>query len=330
MLRFVLLRTAYVIPTLFVISVISFFIIQLPPGDFLTTQISQLESKGQSIDPALLDALRQRYGVGDPFWVQYFKWISGIVLHGDFGLSFQHQKPVATLISERLPLTLLLGVATLLVTWAIALPAGIYSAMRQRSWGDYAISGIGFIALAVPNFLAALVLAYLGFRFFGQSIGGLFSPEYANAPWSLDRVIDLLQHLWIPVLVIGLAGTAGIIRVTRANMLDELHKPYVTTARAKGLPEGKVVRKYPLRIAMNPFISTAGWHLPSLFDGEIIVAQVLALGTIGPLLLTALKSQDMYLAGGIILIIAVLTVIGTFISDILLALVDARVRFGRA
>ena len=330
MLRFVVHRVLHVIPTLIAVSIIAFFIIQLPPGDFLTTQIANLEAQGESVDPAQLDALRVRYGIGEPFWVQYWKWISNILMSGDFGLSFQYQRPVIDLITERLPLTLLLGIATLLFTWAIALPAGIYSAIKQHSGGDYVISGIGFVALAVPNFLAALVLAYIGFSVFGQSVGGLFSPEYVNADWSFGKFLDLLEHLWIPVLVIGLAGTASIIRVTRANMLDELYKPYVTTARAKGVKEGKIIRKYPLRIALNPFISTAGWHLPSLFDGEVIVATVLALGTTGPLLLTALKSQDMYLAGGIILIIAVLTVVGTLISDVLLAAVDPRVRFGKA
>ena len=330
MLRFVVHRVLHMVPTLIVVTIIAFFIIQLPPGDFLSTQVAALEAQGESLDPAQLEALRARYGIGDPFWVQYFKWISNILLHGDFGLSFAYQRPVADLIIERLPLTLVLGIATLLVTWLIALPAGVYSAIKQHTGGDYVISTIGFIALAVPNFLAALVLAYIGFHYFGQSVGGLFSPEYVNAPWSLAKFGDLMEHLWIPVLVISLAGTASIIRVTRANMLDELYKPYVTTARAKGLPEGKIIRKYPLRIALNPFISTAGWHLPSLFDGEVIVATVLALGTTGPLLLDALKSQDMYLAGGIILIIAVLTVVGTLISDVLLAVVDPRVRFGKA
>lgn len=330
MWRFIAMRVLHVIPTLIAISMIAFFIIQLPPGDFLSTQVARLEAAGQSVDQAQMDALRDRYGIGDPFWVQYIKWIGNIVLHGDFGLSFQFQQPVSTLIADRLPLTLALGIATLMFTWAIALPAGIYSAIKQHTWGDYTISGIGFVALAVPQFLAALVLAYLGFALFDQSVGGMFSPEYVNAPWGVGKFVDLLGHLWIPVVVIGLAGTAGIIRVTRANMLDELNKPYVITARAKGLSEGKLVTKYPVRIAMNPFISTAGWHLPSLFDGEIIVAQVLALGTIGPLLLEALKSQDMYLAGGIILIIAVLTVIGTLISDLLLAAIDPRVRFGKA
>jgi len=329
-LRFTIQRILHVIPTLIAISIISFFIIQLPPGDFLTTQIASLEAQGESLDPAQLEALRVRYGIGEPFWVQYWKWISNIVLHGDFGLSFQYQRPVGGLISERLGLTVLLGLTTLVLTWAIALPAGVISAIRQHSAADYTISVLGFVALAVPNFLAALALAYIGFRFFGQSVGGLFSPEYVNAPWSLDRVLDLFGHLWIPVVVIALAGTAGIIRTTRANMLDELHKPYVTTARAKGLPEGRIIRKYPLRIALNPFVSTAGWNIPQIFDGEVIVATVLALGTTGPLLLGALRSQDMYLAGGIILIVAVLTVVGTFISDLLLAAVDPRVRFGKA
>ncbi|MBZ2196832.1 MULTISPECIES: ABC transporter permease [Occultella] len=328
MLRFVVHRVLHVIPTLLVVTLIAFFIIQLPPGDFLSSQIARMEAAGDSVDPAAVEALRTRYGVDEPFWVQYWKWISNILLHGDFGLSFEYRRPVSDLIMERLPLTILLGVATLLFTWAIALPAGVYSAIRQHSGGDYVISALGFIALAVPNFLAALVLAYIGFKYFGQSVGGLFSPEYANAPWSLAKFGDLLEHLWIPVVIIGLAGTAGIIRTTRANMLDELHKPYVTTARAKGLPEGRIVRKYPLRIALNPFISTVGWNIPSIFDGEVIVATVLALGTTGPLLLSALQSQDMYLAGGIILIVAVLTVIGTLISDVLLAVVDPRVRFG--
>ncbi|OYN85215.1 ABC transporter permease [Parenemella sanctibonifatiensis] len=330
MLRFILIRTAYVIPTLLAISMVAFFIIQLPPGDFLTAQVAALEAQGQSVDPAYLEALRQRYGLGEPLPVQYAKWMYGIIFHGDMGISFSTGRPVTTEIADRLPLTLILGVATLIVTWVVALAGGIVSAMRQRQFTDFAISTLGFIALAVPNFLAALLFSYAAFKIFGSSVGGLFSPEYATAPWSLARVGDLLSHLWIPVLIIGLAGTAGIIRITRANLLDELSKPYVITARAKGLSERKLVLKYPLRIALNPFISTAGWHLPSLFDGEVVVAQVLALGTMGPLLLQALREQDMYLAGGIIMIIAVLTVIGTLLSDILLAVVDPRVRFGKA
>lgn len=328
MLRFLGNRLLYVLPTLFAITIIVFFIIQLPPGDYLTTLTANMQQQGQSVDEAYLEALRQRYGIGEPFMVQYGKWMSGI-FQGDLGLSFHYQKPVLTVIMERLPMTLLLGVATLLMTWILALPAGVYSAIRQRGLADYLISGVGFLALAVPGFLAALILAYVGFLM-GQSVGGLFSSEYANAPWSWGKVVDLMAHLWIPMIVIGFSGTAAIIRVTRANMLDELHKPYVTTARAKGMSEGRLILKYPVRIAMNPFISTSGWHLPALFDGEVIVATVLALGTMGPTLLAALKAQDMYLAGGILLIIAVLTVVGTLISDLLLALVDPRVRFGKA
>lgn len=330
MWRFIGIRVLNVVPTLLAITIVAFFVIQLPPGDFLTTQVQALEAQGQSVDPAFVEGLRARYGIGEPFWVQYGKWIGNIVTAGDFGLSFEFQRPVSELILERLPLTLLLGVSTLLVTWLIALPAGVYSAIKQRKTPDYVISTAGFIALATPNFLAALLLAYLGFAVFGQSVGGLFSPEYVNAPWSWAKAGDLLAHLWIPVVILSLAGTAGIIRTMRANMLDELNKPYVTTARAKGMAEGALIRKYPVRIALNPFVSTAGWHLPQLFDGEVIVAVVLSLGTVGPLLLDALRSQDMYLAGGVLLIVAVLTVIGTLLSDILLAVVDPRVRFGRA
>jgi peptide/nickel transport system permease protein len=328
MLRYLALRVLGMIPTLLAISVVAFFIIQLPPGNYLTTYVASLEQQGQTVDPSTLAALKVQYGIGQPFFVQYAKWITGIVFHGDFGLSFQYLQPVSKLIMERLPLTLVLGVSTLLVTWLIALPAGIYSSLKQRKAADYTISTLGFIALATPQFLIALLIAYVGFAVFGQSVGGLFSPAYANAPWSLAKVGDLFAHLWAPVIVLSLAGTASIIRVLRANLLDEIRKPYVTTARSKGLPEGKIVRKYPVRIALNPFISTAGWNLPQIFDGEVIVAVVLSLGTVGPLLLSALKAQDMYLAGGIILIVASLTVVGTLLSDILLALVDPRVRFG--
>lgn len=330
MVLFLIRRLIYVIPTLFGISILAFFIIQLPPGDFLTTHVAALEAQGERIDPAMIEALRQRYGVGEPFWTQYGKWMGNLISSGDLGLSFQHERPVAAVIGERIGLTIVLGLFTLVFTWLIALPAGIIAAVYQRSWVDYAISFVSFIGLAVPNFLVALILAYFAFSVFGTSVGGLFSPEYAHAPWSMGKVLDLFEHIWLPVVIISLTGTAGIIRVTRANMLDELRKPYVVTARAKGLPEGRITVKYPLRIALNPFISTAGWNIAGIFDGEVIVATVLALGTTGPLMVSALKSQDMYLAGGIIMITAVLTVIGTLISDILLAVVDPRVRYGRA
>lgn len=328
MLRFVGQRLLYAIVTVAVVSFVVFFIIQLPPGDYITTLTAQMQQKGEVVDQAYLDALRQRYGLDQPFIVQYAKWISGLI-RGDWGLSFEYMQPVSTVIAGRLPMTILLGVATLLMSWILSLPGGVYSAVKQRSVGDYTISGLSFIALAVPSFLAALMLAYLGFRL-GMNVGGLFSSEYANAPWSIAKVIDLAKHIWMPMVLIGLSGTASIIRVVRANLLDELHKPYVTTALAKGNPEWRATLKYPVRIALNPFLSTVGWHLPAIFDGEVIVAQVLALGTIGPLLLGALQNQDMYLAGGILLIVSVLTVTGIFISDILLAAVDPRVRFGRA
>lgn len=328
MLRFAIQRLIYAVATVVVISFIVFFIIQLPPGDYLTTLTAQMQQKGEVVDQAYLDALRSRYGIGQSFLVQYTKWAEGL-FHGDWGLSFQYMQPVSTLIASRLPMTLLLGIATLLMSWVLALPGGVYSAVKQRSWGDYTISGLAFVALAVPGFLGALVLAYFGFRV-GMNVGGLFSSAYANAPWSLGKVADLLGHLWMPMVLIGFAGTASVIRIVRANLLDELHKPYVTTARAKGMSEARLTIKYPVRIAMNPFLSTVGWHLPAIFDGEVIVAQVLALGTVGPLMLGALQAQDMYLAGGILLIVSILTVIGTFISDLLLAAVDPRVRFGRA
>jgi peptide/nickel transport system permease protein len=326
MLSFVLRRVLYMVPTVFLISVVAFLIIALPPGDYLTTLITQMRSQGMNVDQGQLAALEARYGFGEPIYVQYAKWITAICTDLDFGQSFQFNRPVADLLAQRLPLTIVMAVTTLLVTWVIAFPVGLYSAVRQYSIGDYLSTTIGFLGLAVPNFLLALVLMYIGYRFFGLSVGGLFSPEYADAGWNLGKVVDLLSHLWVPVVILGAAGTAGLIRILRNNLLDELRKPYVVAARARGIPENKVVLKYPLRIAMNPFVSTIGWILPALVSGEVIVAQVLSLPTTGPLLLSALLSQDMYLAGSLILIISVLTVIGTLISDIALAWLDPRVR----
>jgi peptide/nickel transport system permease protein len=326
MLSFVLRRVLYMVPTVFLISVVAFLIIALPPGDYLTTLITQMRSQGMNVDQGQLAALEARYGFGEPIYVQYAKWITAIFTDLDFGQSFQFNRPVADLLAQRLPLTIVMAVTTLLVTWVIAFPVGLYSAVRQYSIGDYLSTTIGFLGLAVPNFLLALVLMYIGYRFFGLSVGGLFSPEYADAGWNLGKVVDLLSHLWVPVVILGAAGTAGLIRILRNNLLDELRKPYVVAARARGIPENKVVLKYPLRIAMNPFVSTIGWILPALVSGEVIVAQVLSLPTTGPLLLSALLSQDMYLAGSLILIISVLTVIGTLISDIALAWLDPRVR----
>mgnify|MGYP001397654000 CR=1 FL=1 len=326
MLSFIARRILYMIPTFFAVSIVAFAIIQLPPGDFLTTLVASMASQGEKIDPAAMEALRIRYGLGEPLWVQYFKWMSNIFLRGDFGQSFEWNQPVISLIWSRLILTFLLSLATLLFVWAVALPIGIYSAVRQYSLGDYTFTFLGFIGLAIPNFLLALVLMYVGFKYFNQSVGGLFSPEYQEAAWTWAKFVDMMAHLWIPVVIIGLSGTASLIRVMRANLLDELHKPYVVTARAKGLPEWQVIMRYPVRVALNPFVSTIGWVLPALISGEAIISIVLSLPTTGPLLLRSLMSQDMYLAGSFILMLSTLTIIGTLLSDILLALLDPRIR----
>jgi peptide/nickel transport system permease protein len=326
MLSFIVRRILYMIPTFIAVSIVTFAIIQLPPGDYLTTLVASMASQGEKVDPAALEALRTRYGLGEPVWVQYLKWMSNIFLRGDFGQSFEWNQPVISLIWSRLILTFVLSLATLLFVWAVALPIGIYSAVRQYSMGDYTFTFLGFIGLAIPNFLLALVLMYVGFKYFNQSVGGLFSPEYQEAAWSWAKFVDMMGHLWIPVVIIGIAGTANLIRVMRANLLDELHKPYVVTARAKGLPEWQVIMRYPVRVALNPFMSTIGWVLPALISGEAIISIVLSLPTTGPLLLRSLMSQDMYLAGSFIMILSTLTIIGTLLSDILLALLDPRIR----
>ncbi|MCB0062206.1 MAG: ABC transporter permease, partial [Caldilineaceae bacterium] len=269
----------------------------------------------------------ERYGLGQPVYVQYWKWVSGILFRGDFGRSFAWNMPVSDLIWGRLTLTFVLSLSTLLFIWIVAFPIGVYSAVRQYSVGDYIATFFGFLGVAIPNFLLALVLMYIAFKYFNQSVGGLFSPDYQEAPWSLAKVGDLLAHLWIPIIIIGTDGTAGLIRIMRANLLDELRKPYVVTARAKGLPEWKLLLKYPVRVALNPFISTVGWVLPSLVSGSAIVAIVLSLPTTGPLLLRALLSQDMYLAASFLLMLSILTVIGTLLSDLLLAWLDPRIRY---
>ncbi|WP_196258995.1 ABC transporter permease [Pelagibacterium limicola] len=327
MLRYVIKRVLYMIPTLFGISLIAFLIIQLPPGDYVTSMVASMQDSGRAIDPAEIARLRTLYGFDDPFYVQYWKWMSGILFRGDFGHSFEWNRPVADLIWERMGSTLGLSLAALLFVWAVALPIGIYSAVRRHSVGDYFFTFLGFIGLAIPNFILALTLMYVSYRYLGQSVGGLFSPQYVDAPWSWDKFVDLLAHVWIPIVVIGTAGTAGLIRILRANLSDELNKPYVITAKAKGLPEHKVVLKYPVRIALNPFVSAIGWVLPELISGVTITAIVLNLPTAGPLLLRALVSQDMYLAGSFILLMGVLTLIGMLVSDILLALLDPRIRY---
>lgn len=327
MLRFLFKRLVSLIITLFVVSIVAFAIIQLPPGDFLTSYLTNLAADGDTAGQEMADRLRENYGLDQPIYVQYGKWMGNILFRGDFGQSFEWNRPVEEVVWSRMNMTLLLSVGTLMVTWMIALPIGIYSAVKQYSPGDYVATFIGFIGVAVPDFLISLVLMYVAFKYFNQSVGGLFSPEYENAPWSWQKFLDLLSHLWIPVIIIGLSGTASLIRVMRANLLDELRKPYVVAARARGLPEWKVILKYPTRVALNPFISTVGWVLPALVSGSIIVAVVLSLPTAGPLLLRSLLSQDMYLAGGFILLLSVLTMIGTLASDVLLALVDPRIRY---
>jgi len=327
MIQFIVRRLLLMIPTLIVISLISFAIIQLPPGDYLTTYIAELQSQGETVDDALLQQLERRYGLGLPVHQQYFRWVKNMLLEGDLGQSFGWNRPVNSLIWDRLGLTMVITLVTVIFIWIVALPIGIYSAMRQYSIGDYVATFFGFLGLATPNFLLALVLMYVSLKYFGQSVGGLFSPEYLDAPWSFGKVIDLLSHLWIPVIILGTAGTAGLIRIMRANLLDELHKPYVTTARAKGVPERRLIWRYPVRVAMNPFISTIGWTLPQLVSGSIIVSVVLNLPTTGPLLLQALQQQDMYLASSFIMLVSTLTVVGTLISDILLAWLDPRIRY---
>src|SRR5690606_10595308 len=327
MLRFLIKRFISLIITLFAVSIVAFAIIQLPPGDFLTSYLTNLAADGDTASLEVVERLREHYGLDQPIYVQYAKWMGNILTRGDFGQSFERNRPVEQVVWSRMSMTLILSVATLMVTWVIALPIGIYSAARQYSPGDYLATLLGFIGVAVPDFLISLVLMYIAFKYFNQSVGGLFSPEFENAPWSWAKVLDLLSHLWIPVIIIGLSGTASLIRVMRANLLDELRKPYVIAARARGLPEWQVILKYPARVALNPFISTVGWVLPSLVSGSIIVAVVLSLPTAGPLLLRSLLSQDMYLAGAFILLLSVLTMLGTLISDILLAIVDPRIRY---
>ena len=327
MLTYILRRILYMIPTLIAISVVTFIIIQLPPGDFLTSLVAGMGEQGETIDSAQLAALKQRYGLDQPTYIQYWKWISGIIFRGDFGQSFEWNRPVNTLIWDRLGLTFILSLSTLLFVWVVAIPVGIYSAVRKYSLGDYVATFLGFIGLAIPNFLLALVLLYVSFKYFGQSVGGLFSPQYIDAPWSWGKVTDLAAHLWIPMVVLGTAGTAGLIRTMRANLLDELGRPYVVTARAKGLAENRLLVKYPVRLALNPFVSGLNDVLVQLVSGAAIVSIVLSLPTTGPLLLRALMSQDMYLAGSFILMLSVLTVVGTLISDILLAWLDPRIRY---
>jgi peptide/nickel transport system permease protein len=325
-LNLIVKRLFWMLPTMVLISFISFSIIQLPPGDYLTSYIAALGETGETVDEAQAAALRSRYNLDEPFMVQYWRWLTGM-LHGDLGMSFEWNRPVTELIGERLFLTTVISVATLLMTWALAIPIGIYSAVKQYSLPDYCFTFLGFIGLATPNFLLALVFMYIGYSVFGVSAGGLFSPEYQSADWSIAKFVDLLGHLWIPVFVIGTSGTAGLIRVMRANLLDELRKQYVMTARAKGVRYWRMLIRYPVRVALNPLVSTIGWVLPGIVSGATITSVVLGLPTTGPLLLRALMNQDMYLAGSMVMMLSMLTLIGTLLSDILLLWLDPRIRY---
>jgi peptide/nickel transport system permease protein len=333
MLEYIIRRILWAIPTLIMISIIAFVVIQLPPGDFLTSYIAQIRldegdlAAEEAIRSGRIAVLRERYGLDQPLYIQYWKWITNIVLRGDFGYSFEQKVGVRTLIWDRLALTVVLSGATMLFTWVLAIPIGVLSAVKQYSIADYVFTAIGFIGLAVPNFLLALILMWIAFRYFNTSITGLFSPEYIDAPWSWAKVGNLLEHLWLPILILGLSGTASLIRTMRANLLDELNKPYVETARAKGVKENTLIWRYPVRVALNPFVSTIGWALPRLVSGSTIVSVVLSLSTTGPLLLHALRSQDMFLAGAFVLMLSSLTVIGTLISDILLVILDPRIAY---
>ena len=325
MLQYIIKRLLILPFLLFIFSIIAFILIQAPPGDFLTSYIAELATSGSSIERAQIDAIRALYGLDQPLYIQYFKWI-GRLLTGDLGFSLDWQRPISELIGERLALTLALGVGTFIFTWLVAIPIGILSATRQYSFFDYFFTVFNYIGVATPTFMTALVLMWIAFKYYGLSVTGLFSPEYIDAVWSWDRTVDLLKHLWLPVVILGMDGTARLARVMRANLLDELKKPYMEMARAKGLSEWRLVMKYPVRLALNPLVSTIGWYLPLIFSGSVIVATVMNLPTIGPMLLRALISQDMFLAGTIILIYMILAIIGTLISDILLAWLDPRIR----
>lgn len=312
--------------TVIAITVVSFVIITLPPGDFVDRIAYEAEQNGDRLTEDQIADLRRFYGLDEGLFVQYRKWMEGMIFRSDFGFSFGWDLPVADVIGQHIGLTALLSILTLMFIWIVAIPIGIYSAVHQYSLGDYVFTFVGFIGLAIPNFLLALVLLYVSFKYFGQSVGGLFSPEYVNAPWSVARVGNLISHLWIPLIVLGTAGTASVIRTIRANLLDELYKPYVLTARAKGLDERRLTLKYPVRHSLNPFVSGLNDIFVNIISGETVVAVVLGLQTVGPLLLTALKAEDMYLAATLIMFLSFLAVVGTLFSDLLLMALDPRLR----
>jgi peptide/nickel transport system permease protein len=328
MVRFVARRFSMMILMLAVLSILTFFITELPPGDYAERQVFRLRTIGVIMTEQDLANLRYQLGLDRPSYVRYWRWITNIVLHGNFGISFMYRLPVTEVIGERIVFTIILAFMSVLFIYAVAIPAGIYSAMRQYSMGDYITSSVGYIGLSLPNFLLALILMYLSVTVFDINVGGLFSAKYQDAPWSLDRVVDMLKHVWIPIVVLGSSGTAFQIRTMRATLLDEKDKLYVTAARAKGIPEWRALLKYPVRAALNPIVSTMGWELTRIVSGAPIVATVLALPDVGPLYLKALLDQDIYLAGALLMMYSSLTIVGTFVSDILLAVLDPRVREG--
>lgn len=327
MFRYIIKRILTMIPTLFLTSILVFTIIELPPGDYFESYVAELKALGEDADLAEIDLLREKYGFDQPQYVRYARWVGGM-LQGDFGYSFEYRMPVNEVVGDRLWLTILLSTVTILFTWAIAFPIGIYSATHQYSWGDYGLTFLGLIGLAIPNFMLALVMMYFANIWFGLSIGNLMDSQYLGEPMSWAKFQSVLAHIWIPVIIIGTAGTAAMVRRLRANLLDELQKQYVITARAKGLPPGKVLRKYPLRMALNFFISDIGSILPQIISGAEVTAIVLSLETTGPMLIRALQSQDMYLAGSFLMFLAFLTVVGVLVSDIALAILDPRIRLG--
>ena len=327
MIAYIVRRLVLAIITTWAVSVIAFVIIQLPPGDYTDAYLAAMASTGTLVSAEEIIAIRKLYGLDRPMYVQYLVWM-GNALQGDFGQALEWRRPVAEVIGDRLALTVVVSVAAIFLTWGIALPIGIYSAVRQYSLGDYIFTFFGFIGIAIPNFLLALIIMYGAFKLFGVSVGGLFSPELATAPWGWVKIWDLIKHLPLPAFILAVAATAQLIRIMRANLLDELRKPYVVTARAKGLPKHRVILKYPVRAALNPFASMIGYLFPFVVSGSIIVSLVLSLPTVGPLLLRALVAQDMYLAGTIVLMLGGLTVVGTFISDLVLMWIDPRLRIG--
>ncbi len=328
MTGYILRRILTMIPTLFLVSLLVFLIIELPPGDYFESYVAELKALGEEADLAEIEILRDRYGFDQPQYIRYLRWVGGMFV-GDFGYSFEYRLPVNEVVGDRLWLTIVLSFITIIFTWALAFPIGMYSATHQYSWGDYGVTFLGLIGVAIPNFMLALIMMYFANIWFGLSIGNLMDREYLNQPMSWDKAMSILSHIWIPVVIIGTAGTAGMVRRLRANLLDELQKQYVTTARAKGLEPGRVLRKYPLRNALNFFISDIGSILPAMISGAEVTAIVLSLETTGPMLIRALQSQDMYLAGSFLMFLAFLTVIGVLISDIALALLDPRIRLGK-